>query len=380
EAKRSERDQTDAFEQLFIYNRNLYANQLNRRFTWGFTVCNSLVHACILGHDNIFASEAMDVSNVDGRRQFVKLLVNMSFCELDLLGYDPTIRIDLEKHSGEIDVYDDASKQVHTYRYLATLLSSTSNFGRHTRCYLCEDPSLPGSRVVIKDAWAHGLSAAVPPVEHGFPNLSLSEQADQPSAISTPLGQSSFSKRISNSADDRDEIKYMREITQKLSGDKELEGRYPVLKHGGIVRIPGLDDADNTVTVFGKLSAAREIHHRVHRRIAMTPMCKPLQNIDSVDKLIVAVADAMTVHNAIAERCNILHRDISIYNIMYTSLPNNTVRGVLVDFDCAKRIDIEEENLRPERTGTFPYMSINNLLASNVKRTQLDDWESLLYV
>ncbi|KAJ2509697.1 hypothetical protein H4217_008219 [Coemansia sp. RSA 1939] len=35
---------------------------------------------------------------------------------------------------------------------------------------------------------------------------------------------------------------------------------------------------------------------------------------------------------------------------------------------------------RPERTGTYPYMSINNLANSNVKRTQLDDWESLIYV
>ncbi|KAJ2586053.1 hypothetical protein H4R99_008563, partial [Coemansia sp. RSA 1722] len=114
EAKRFENDQTNAFEQLFIYNRNLYANQLNRRFTWGFTVCNSIVHACVFSHDNIFASPAMDVSEADGRRRFVHLLVNMAFCESDLLGYDPTIRIDPEQHCGEIDVYDDSSRQAHT--------------------------------------------------------------------------------------------------------------------------------------------------------------------------------------------------------------------------------------------------------------------------
>ncbi|KAJ2559633.1 hypothetical protein EV175_000238, partial [Coemansia sp. RSA 1933] len=40
-----------------------------------------------------------------------------------------------------------------------------------------------------------------------------------------------------------------------------------------------------------------------------------------------------------------------------------------------------EWKTRPERTGTFPYMSINNLEEdSHVERTQLDDWESLIYV
>ncbi|KAJ1870998.1 hypothetical protein LPJ57_005265, partial [Coemansia sp. RSA 486] len=381
EAKRFENDQTNAFEQLFIYNRNLYANQLNRRFTWGFTVCNSIVHACVFSHNNIFASPAMDVSEADGRRRFVNLLVNMAFCETDMLGYDPTIRIDPEQHCGEIDVYDDSSRQVHTYKYIATLLSSTSNFGRHTRCYLCEDPSIPGSSIVIKDAWAHGINSASALVEERFPGLNISEQLNEPSAMPVAFKEqpSSSNAPFAQRADDRDEIKYMREISQKLGDDPELKGKFPMLKHGGIVHIPGINTADNTATAFERLTSG-ETHHRVHRRIAMTPNCMPLQNIKSVDKLIVVVADVMIVHNAIAERCSILHRDISIYNIMYTSISDDIVRGVLVDFDCAKRTDVEEAALRPERTGTFPYMSINNLLASNVKRTQLDDWESLLYV
>ncbi|KAJ2506266.1 hypothetical protein GGI11_006724, partial [Coemansia sp. RSA 2049] len=54
---------------------------------------------------------------------------------------------------------------------------------------------------------------------------------------------------------------------------------------------------------------------------------------------------------------------------------------MLIDFDCALRIDgTTDHKARSEMTGTFPFMSINNLEASNVMRTELDDWESIIYV
>ncbi|KAJ2654147.1 hypothetical protein IWW48_006288 [Coemansia sp. RSA 1200] len=58
------------------------------------------------------------------------------------------------------------------------------------------------------------------------------------------------------------------------------------------------------------------------------------------------------------------------------------VHGMIIDFDCALRIDEStEREVRPEMTGTFPFMSINNLdVCSKAKRTELDDWESMIYV
>ncbi|KAJ1763497.1 hypothetical protein LPJ74_006799, partial [Coemansia sp. RSA 1843] len=54
---------------------------------------------------------------------------------------------------------------------------------------------------------------------------------------------------------------------------------------------------------------------------------------------------------------------------------------MLIDFDCALRIDdTTDHEARSEMTGTFPFMSVNNLEASKVIRTELDDWESIIYV
>ncbi|KAJ2688576.1 hypothetical protein IWW39_002127 [Coemansia spiralis] len=77
--------------------------------------------------------------------------------------------------------------------------------------------------------------------------------------------------------------------------------------------------------------------------------------------------------------CQILHRDLSDNNILIVR-KKGTVRGLLIGFDCA--IDISEgmEDGCGEMTGTLPFMSLNNLTYSNIKRTNLDDWESLLYL
>ncbi|KAJ1718005.1 hypothetical protein LPJ61_006956, partial [Coemansia biformis] len=91
EVKRFPYQQRDAYKDLFVYMRNIYVNQHNRRYAWGLTICGTHVRACLFGHDKVIASDAMDVSTVDGRHRFVSLLVNWALCESAQLGYDPTI-------------------------------------------------------------------------------------------------------------------------------------------------------------------------------------------------------------------------------------------------------------------------------------------------
>ncbi|KAJ2085077.1 hypothetical protein IW138_006494 [Coemansia sp. RSA 986] len=290
----------------------------------------------------------------NGRKELVALLVNMAYCEEDQPGYDPTIRLYEDGGVKDIDVYDQEGRKTHTYQCIEPIMLATRNFGRHTRCFLCVDcrDKSGEKKVVVKDAWAYA----------------------------TRKGDGN------NTVDVRDKVVIMRNIRDKLAGNKELEGKCATLVHGGVVQVIKGDivEEDNTDTAFGMLlppsllSEKREF--RAHRRMAMTPDCVPLQNVDHVDQLIVAAADIMNVHTAIAKTCNILHRDISVNNMLITKLLENKVRGVLIDFDCAKDISKVDCKTRPERTGTYPYMSINNMEISNVKRTQLDDWESLIYV
>ncbi|KAJ1850809.1 hypothetical protein LPJ76_006336, partial [Coemansia sp. RSA 638] len=353
ELKRYLTEQAKAYMQLVLYTRNLFGTQPNRRFAWGLTVCGTTVRACLLVHDKVLSSEAMDVSTSDGRRTFVTLLTNWSMCESWRLGYDPTIRYDADLKHWEIDVYNGETQLTRSYICASICCSAYSTFGRHTRCFVAHEKSAgpvsasnqDSSMVLIKDSWA---------------------QATGPDSDVV-----------------HDEVAYLREIRDALADDRALEGTYPRLEAGGVVQITCpdgvVDDTTQLILVDIAEDTRVKVPVRIHRRIVMSPVGNPLQRVESADELIVVVGDVMAAHTAIAKRCGLLHRDLSVNNIMFHR-DKDGVRGMLIDFDNACRITDMQTAEWQDRTGMLPFMSIGDLEQSDVERTVLDDWESLIYI
>ncbi|KAJ1861019.1 hypothetical protein LPJ78_005574 [Coemansia sp. RSA 989] len=226
-------------------------------------------------------------------------------------------------------------------------------FGRHTRCFIAHrDPESAIERVIengiiIKDAW-----------------LEAAESAEN---------------------DDRDEARYLRKMHEELPGNR-YDDMYPEFLEGGRVHLGNEDTTQQFVggSVWRQLNehAEREGEQmalRVHKRIAMKGIGKPLKTISSCLELIIVVADVMSCHNGIVEHCNILHRDISTANILARDTADG-IGGMLIDFDMAIDIDRKGNAVRTEHTGTYPFMSVGNLEGSLHNRTALDGWESLLYI
>ncbi|KAJ2762158.1 hypothetical protein H4S06_000816 [Coemansia sp. BCRC 34490] len=187
--------------------------------------------------------------------------------------------------------------------------------------------------------------------------------------------------------DTRDEVGFLQTIGNELpkhTGDV----LYPELLGGGRVSFEYSDTGatvdDTTASILGDLYNSESadgkvpISFRAHKRLVMSPVGEPLKTAKSFDELIAVLADAMLCHDAVWRHCGILHRDISDNNILVVR-QGERVRGLLIDFDNAIT-NREQSATRPGRTGTFPFMSINNLENEGVPRTALDDWESLLYV
>ncbi|KAJ2793490.1 hypothetical protein H4R21_005878, partial [Coemansia helicoidea] len=194
EAKYSQNDQTDAYEQLAMYSPNMYGDQPHRRFLWGLTVCGTRVRVCLLMNDKIYASEAVDVSKPKGRGRFVGLLVNWSLCESTRVGYDPTIRCNDATGKWTIDVFEGEEK--YTYGDLAEVFGTYSLFGRHTRCFVgTTEVDGVKKQVLIKDCWTHDVESS----DGGL----------------------------------HDEIAFLREIRDKLGAEPSLAGKYPALETGG---------------------------------------------------------------------------------------------------------------------------------------------------
>ncbi|KAJ2886673.1 hypothetical protein H4R27_000462 [Coemansia aciculifera] len=360
-------DVDKAFTQLYEYTRQMFAEQHNLRFALGFTACAGDVRLCHFGPSKAVSSKPMDVATREGRRAFIELLANMSLCDESQLGRDPTMRYLSELRCWQIDCPDDDDDdddnnsrrgEVAQYYFTNVICIADRLFGRHTRCFLAtesrptkqleEGQSLEAT-VVIKDAFA-------------------------------------FAKPIA-SEDDRDEVKTLKKIREAFYDNNPDDIFYPEIVVGGRVKFKrgGQLVEDTTSTIYegvnSKLLAivSSDSLFRAHRRIVMKSIGEPLRTIKTAKEFVAVICDAMQCHYAIIDKCKILHRDISNNNILVVRMEDGTVRGLLIDFDCAIDISRDKKDVRGEMTGTFPFMSLNNLTCSNVKRTSLDDWESVLY-
>ncbi|KAJ2075550.1 hypothetical protein IW146_001416 [Coemansia sp. RSA 922] len=345
----------EAWPQLYGYTRQMYQAQHNLSSAWGFAICGHEVRVCHFGNDVAVSSNPMNVTTPEGRRAFIELLVDWSMCEDFQLGRDPTIVHLPDLDCWQIECPDDTSRGIDTkpwrYYFNEVVCHADHLFGRHTRCFLATateptigSPLVP--TVVIKDAWA-------------------------------------FAKR-SISKDVRDETKMLKKIRATLGQHIKPEDDiiYPEIVVGGRVSFMSgrkrIEDNTKAMYQGSDLADRDPDRFRVHRRIVMSQIGKRLHTLESVDEFLTVVCDVMRCHNAIFEHCQILHRDISDNNILVIK-QGGIARGLLIDFDCAIDTSIEKVGTtRPEMTGTLPFMSINNLSESNVTRTVLDDYESLL--
>ncbi|KAG9221804.1 hypothetical protein CCMSSC00406_0006747 [Pleurotus cornucopiae] len=83
--------------------------------------------------------------------------------------------------------------------------------------------------------------------------------------------------------------------------------------------------------------------------------------IKDCDSLKTAYKQIVRCHHWVYERAGILHRDISVKNLMFRQ-KNDTIVGVLNDFDLATpAAKLDKGPTSKQRTGTWPYLAIELL-------------------
>ncbi|KAJ2538427.1 hypothetical protein EV175_006475, partial [Coemansia sp. RSA 1933] len=156
----------------------------------------------------------------------------------------------------------------------------------------------------------------------------------------------------------------------------KLDFLYPKAESSGDV-ILSSRIADNTHAIFRFNKDEEKKLFRVHHRIVMLPVGHYLSTVQSEEELVLSVADAMRCHIVILVKFRLLHRDISVNNIIIVH--EFEAKGLLIDFDHAISIDKESSGYAT-RLGTLSFMSIHNLMGHDSKHIALDDWDSLLYL
>ncbi|KAG2739839.1 hypothetical protein P692DRAFT_201657401, partial [Suillus brevipes Sb2] len=113
--------------------------------------------------------------------------------------------------------------------------------------------------------------------------------------------------------------------------------------------------------------------HILHH-LALNIVGNKLTKFQSSRQLVQSVRDALIAHKDAYELAKVLHRDLSVGNvIIYKGV------GILIDWDLAKLITIQGPRQK-NRTGTWQFMSGYLVSHSHAVHRVKDDLESSLYV
>ncbi|KAJ2653958.1 hypothetical protein IWW48_006369, partial [Coemansia sp. RSA 1200] len=207
ELKRHVKDTNEAYAQLFRYTKEIYAAQHNRRFAWGMIMCNTIVNACVFGPNYAAASEDMDLATAAGRKDFIRLFVNWSFCDSCKLGYDPAISYDYSSQCIVIQSEPTAGNPSKALYSREVLICAERMFGRHTRCF--------------------AVSANKPPP----PDPSDKQRKPHQQMKCDSIVKDSWVEAPEDPAEDtRDEARHLSVITEKLQNVSSVRGMYPRLR------------------------------------------------------------------------------------------------------------------------------------------------------
>ncbi|KAJ3768515.1 protein kinase [Lentinula raphanica] len=116
-------------------------------------------------------------------------------------------------------------------------------------------------------------------------------------------------------------------------------------------------------------------------RVTFYEKLQPLSELEDLTELAQVLYDILQIHQWLYECAGILHRDLSIGNIMIRRIEGK-VYGVLNDFDLSSTVDCMAQGpSSKERTGTRPFMS-PDLLNALWKGGHLPrhDLESLFFI
>ncbi|KAF8958358.1 hypothetical protein BDZ97DRAFT_1762234 [Flammula alnicola] len=337
----------------------VFSSQDERRFHIGVSFCQAEVRVYVFDRAGVVGSVQFDLEKEP--KMLIRLLAGLTLSDPSAIGFDPTIR----HEPGGNRFVTVAGKE---YEIIETLFISDTIRGRGTVCWRA---SFDGADYVIKNTWAD-----------------VSRDLTEPEIM-------------------------------KMAGD--LEGIAHIVAEE-IVQVNGRDDKTDYIRQVIDAENYRDknwyakLEIRAHRRIVSTPLAEALPYFSTKKELISVLIDAIEAHRRLVEEKKILHRDISMNNIMMyrPTLPKETEpnptdegdsdassiqpqiadageshqmrRGMLIDLDYA--LLMREDGLGRDtatvghRTGTLPFMAIELLtgLEDGEEQKPRHDLESFFYV
>ncbi|KAJ3563196.1 hypothetical protein NP233_g9094 [Leucocoprinus birnbaumii] len=115
-----------------------------------------------------------------------------------------------------------------------------------------------------------------------------------------------------------------------------------------------------------------------HYRFIQTSTGKPLKEFSNAEEFVQAITDVLETLSSVKDKCNLMHGNVNDNNITI----NEEGRGVLIDWEFARRVGDIDSGKYPLVTGTWYFMSLRLLNWSTQIQGHCvsDDAESVFWV
>ncbi|KAF8480545.1 hypothetical protein JB92DRAFT_3041434 [Gautieria morchelliformis] len=328
-----------ARDRLVTNVSQMFCDQSRRRFAFGVVMTETTCTVYMFDHSGAVASQPFDYHQRPA--QFCAIIFWLGCNQCDRLGFDRSI---LNDSLGNIVIRtrvgsgEDSATVFYAMKH--QLFHFSSLIGRGIVYWRTMKACDSEPRYVIKDAWM-----PLPCHEHSGQESegSLLRHA-QAQGVVDGVARLEHFEHVQRSDDpsDLDTVLTNRQVSRPTAEDMKLE--------------------------------------LIHTRIVLRSYGKPLNMFYTRKELLLAFRDAVFAHRRLHDVAGILHRDISIENILINpgGAPGN--RGILINFDYAIRVgDTSHTQPRSRLYGTRRYMSCN-VLEGKAPHIYRDDLESFYYV
>jgi hypothetical protein len=372
--------------QLANYAREVFGNQPWRRWVLCFTLCGSDFRVWQFDRGGAVASTIIDIHAQ--WKKFLRVFLSFATMGATEIGFDPSIRCIVDG--------------------VETTFDSTLADGS-TRPFVWIPTGLPGD-VSPQDAIPPSIAIWKPDC---WSRLELQPRSMAPRwAIVTRAGICSRARLWGTDSDEwtyvvKDQWRapeHQPEGAILLQCDCKAVGVPHRAWHGDILRNDGTSDdiaglrpsiaASEAAAPVENLPDPRKVSptseslrrvpcallNRVHSRLVIAPVGRSLLEFETYTELLTAIRDAIAAHRHMYTKHRILHRDVSVNNIIITTPPASSTStiGVLIDFDLAIDTTRKNSSGATHRTGTFDFMARGVLQGD--EHTPLHDLESFFYV
>ncbi|KIJ57187.1 hypothetical protein M422DRAFT_83618, partial [Sphaerobolus stellatus SS14] len=311
----------------------IFKHQTNRRFIYAMLFTEKTCTLYLFDRAGPVSSRSFDYHENPDR--LCAVIWGISTKRAGEIGFDPALKLEDSKTILTTkQMVGQRGRSEVRYHLKEVIFRFPSFFGRGTTCWRGTRTDDSDTSYVIKDSW---INRSTPGREGEGPIL----RHIQEKGINLGVVQ----------------LVHYEEMRYGNRADTVLQNRK--------IRSPSLEQARLDL---------------VHTRTVMKSYGETINKFSSPKEFILAFYDAVKAHRQLHQVAGILHRDISLNNILLNPGGEQGNRGILIDFDLATCINDDSEFATTYvGQGTYRFMS-RNVLHRGAPHTYLDDLESFYYV